>query len=99
MKVDRSKAEKALKKKGFRRDSSPSHIYYLHYYNDLETGIKTCFSHSPKQRDISGGLLEAMKKELQLDKTKDIYDLLRCPMDGAMYNEILRKKGLLDDSC
>jgi len=52
MKVDRKVAMKSLSKKGFHKKTDDDHIYYHHEYEGKETGVKTYFSHSKKEKDI-----------------------------------------------
>lgn len=96
MKVDRRDIESSLPQKGFRRESSGDHIYFYHEHNGRETGVSTRLSHSRKMRDISGDLLRSICRQLRLDRTQEVVDLLKCPMDGESYNEILIKKGVFD---
>ena len=93
MKIDRDDVEKNLPKKGFRREES-RHIYFYHEFEGQETGSYTYISHSSRTRDISDGLLNAMRKQLRLDKTKDVVDLVECPLDGNELNNILIRNGV-----
>jgi len=100
MKVDRSDLETNLPKKGFRRDDDRDHIYFLHEHGGFETGVYTKVSHSPKLRDISGGLLTAIRKQLRLVSNRQVVDLARCPMTQEEYLSILISGGIIppDDS-
>ncbi len=94
MKVDRKTAMKSLTKKGFVKDESGHHIFFHHEYNGKKTGISTYFSHSARQKDISGDLLTFLRKQLSLDKSFDVVELLECPMRAEDYNTILITKGV-----
>lgn len=94
MRVDRSKVIKNLPKKGFRKDNSRSHIYFYHEAGGKETGPYTYVSHSKKDKEISGGLLKCMRKQLGLDTIRQTIDLIECPMDGDGFNSILKDKGI-----
>ena len=94
MKVDRSKVERNLPKKGFRSDRSKHHIYFFHEYKGKETGPKTRISHSPKFKDIYDDVLTSMRKQLRLDTKKETVDLINCPMEREDYNRILIQKNV-----
>jgi hypothetical protein len=38
-----------------------------------------------------------MKKQLRLDRVKEVEDLFLCPIDGDGYNQKLREKGYLNE--
>ncbi len=95
MKVDKRLAMKSLSKKGFKRDETGDHIYFLHQRDGKETGIKTYVSHSPKQKDISGDLLHSMKRQLRLQTTQEARDLLDCAMGAETYVNLLVDRGHL----
>ena len=94
MRVDRSKAIRSLCQKGFRKDESRDHLYFYHEFKGKETGSWTKISHSGKRRDIAGDLLVCMRKQLRLDNTAQAVDLLKCPMDGDLFNSVLKRKGV-----
>ncbi len=96
--VDRSKAEKSLKKKGFRQETKGDHIYYYHEFEGLETSVKTKISHSKKYRDIGADNLSSMKSQLKLNSLEDTVRFLECPMTEKEYLDILREKGFVDMS-
>ena len=83
MKVDRKQAEKSLKGKGFQRDKKGDHIFFYHYFEGVETGIKTYVSHSKKYRDIGPDNLESMRRQLRLESRNSLIQLLECPMSGG----------------
>ncbi len=85
--------ERNLEQKGFRRDKL-HHVYFRHVYEGRETGAYTYISHTKKIHTISGDLLTSIRRQLQLDRNKDAYDLLTCPMDAQTYNQILIDKGV-----
>jgi len=94
MSVDRSLAVRSLQQKGFRLNKSGDHLYFHHEFEGKRTISYTKISHSKKQKDISGDLLLSMRKQLRLDTIKDARDLLSCPMDGDMFNFIMKRKGI-----
>ena len=96
MKVDRKAATKNLKKKGFRRDPTGTHVVFVHEYRGKESGIKTYVSHSRKYKDIGPDNLESMKRQLQLSTRQELINLLKCPMTGDEYSNILITQGSFD---
>lgn len=99
MQVDWKKIESNLPKKGFSRDTSKDRNKYFHFcYKGKITDIYTYTSHgsSYKVYDSQSGLLGQMKKQLRLDRTGDVVALCECPMDKNEYEDILKKKGLLE---
>jgi hypothetical protein len=95
MKLNRRSLEANLPKKGFRRDSSGHHIYFHHECQGRETGAYTKVSHSKKMKEISGGLLTAVKGQLKLQSNKQVHDLVECPMSGEEYIKILFDEGFI----
>ena len=89
MKTDRTKLERNLPKKGFRKEKSERHIYFYHEFEGKETGISTHISHSRKLKDISGDLLTCMRKQLRLNSNRQVVNLVNCPMDKKAYNSIV----------
>ncbi|MHC4394670.1 MAG: hypothetical protein ACYS1A_03360 [Planctomycetota bacterium] len=94
MTVNRSKAIKGLRQKGFHKGSSTHHLYFHHKFKGKETGPYAYVSHSKQKKDISGNLLLSMRKTLRLDSISQVVALLECPMDGDTYNSIIREKGV-----
>lgn len=95
MKVDRTKAERSLNKKGFCKNKSGDHIYYHHEFNGQRTGVSTKVSHTKKLKDISGDLLLCMRKQLCLDTNMQAINLLNCSMGKDEFNTIMKEKGIL----
>lgn len=96
MKVDRRDLERNLPRKGFRKDDSGDHVFFYHEYEGRQTGPWTKVSHTQKMRDITGDLLNAVKRQLRLDTNRQVKDLCECPIDGDEYNRILIAKGVFD---
>lgn len=94
MKIDRKDIEMNLLRKGFDRSDDGDHIFFHHAHNGKKTSAYTKISHTKKMRDISGGLLTAIRKQLKLDSNREVVDLVTCPMDGDRYNSILIQKGI-----
>ena len=85
---------KALKKKGFRNTPSKHHIMlYLFDDNGMQTAIHTWISHDHKE--YSGNLLGEMKRELGLQTSRELDDLIKCPLEYPKYIQLLRERGML----
>jgi len=95
VKVERRQLERNLPRKGFVRQADRHHIYFKHQVAGRFSSVYTKVSHSPKMRDIDTGILTAIRKQLRLDNTAQVVDLVNCPMDEHQYNEILRRKGII----
>lgn len=91
MTVESNDLEQALKKKGF--DSySGDHKYYRLYVEGRATSIQTRVSHGPKHT-ISGGILDAVKKQMGLLTSRELHDFVRCPLTKDDYIGLLAKRG------
>ncbi len=80
----------ALRKKGFRYDSTGDHRYYFF----SGTSIRTKMSHGAMGTSIGVDLITQMARQLRLTK-KQFLDLIDCPLDEAGYREILKDQGLV----
>ncbi len=95
MPINRRKMESSLQAKGFERDPQGSHVFFRHQHEGRYTGIYTMVSHTRRMRDISGDLLTLIRKQLKLDRSQEVKNLLECPMTQEDYVQILEKKDLL----
>lgn len=95
MQLDKREIESALAKKGFKRREKSGHTYFYHIFKGKETGIRTYTSRGSKYKSYGRELLGAMKKQLRLSSSVQLRDLVKCPMSGDDYNEILKKLGFL----
>ena len=94
MQIEKRDVESNLPKKGFEKDTSRQHhIYFNHRYNGKYTGAFTYTSHTRKS--IGAPIISQMKKELRLNSTQQVVDLVNCPITGEQYVEILKSKGQL----
>lgn len=84
--------ERSLCSKGFVADMG-HHRFLRFRYLGKETNIRTRLSHGTV--DYGDALLAAMRKQLHLLDRHQLDDLIRCPMDGDAYCQILRSQGLL----
>jgi hypothetical protein len=95
MQIDRDTIESNLSDKGFVREDS-HHRFFYHECNGRRTGAYTYTSHGSKYKTYSEPLFRMMKKQLRLDRIKQVEELFLCPMDGDEYIQILKGKGLLE---
>jgi len=82
-----------LQRKGFAVEETPHHTYLFHERNGKETGGKTYLSRGSKSKFYDSTLLNCMKKQLKLDSTYELMQLLKCPMDKDQYSVKLAAKG------
>ncbi len=92
MQIERRIIESGLLSKGFVRGEETHHNYFHHIYQGKITGVYTYTSHGTKTYDAS--LLNMIKKQLRLDRTKQVVDLCKCPITEDAYNQILIDKGI-----
>jgi hypothetical protein len=95
MNVDTNTAEKSLLNKGFKREKRKKHKFFYFYYNGLKSGIYTMISHGSGYKDISGRLLNDMKRQLKLETNHEAVDFLDCTMSEDEYIEILLENDIL----
>lgn len=99
MSIPRRIIEKSLPDKGFVRENDHDHRYFYHEYNGRRTGAYTYTSHGSKgYKDYGDELLKRMRVPLHLDYLREVKNLCLCPMDGNDYNQILRRKGLINST-
>ena len=95
MRIDRKNLESNLPKKGFVKEKQHHHIYFHHMVDGKPTGAYTLISHTKKFQDITGDLIKKIRKQLKLDTSKQLEELVNCPMTGDDYLSHLRSKGVL----
>ena len=82
--------DKALRKKGFRREVDGKHIHYFFDGSDgSKTGIFTLMSHGMGATTIGNSLLGLMAKQLYLTK-KQFLALIDCTLDEEGYRGIIQ---------
>lgn len=97
MQVNRRVIEQSLSRKGFEKKVDGHHRYFHHMYKGLATGAYAYTSHGSDYRSYGRELLGRMKGELKLRTMGEVVDLVKCPMSGEQYNDVLRSKGLLTE--
>lgn len=93
MALDKNKALKSLKKKGFVERPYCDHIV-LEYWNNQTVIAKTKLSHGSK-KDLDAYLIKQMAIQCKLSKN-EFADLVNCPLSEERYREILTEKGFMD---
>jgi hypothetical protein len=93
----KSKVESALLAKGFQKNEKDHH-YFIYFTTDgKKTTARTKTSHSKKIKDIPDNLLSQIAKQCFLTKT-EFLNLVDCPLNQEMYEDILQKQGIIDSS-
>jgi predicted RNA binding protein YcfA (HicA-like mRNA interferase family) len=94
MVLDKSKALKNLKKKGFitAKNKSGDH-HYLEFYHDGIMILYTKISHGSK-KDLDSYLIKQMSEQCKLSKD-DFAKLVNCTLSEKGYIAILNDKGLI----
>ena len=94
MVLDKSKALKNLKKKGFitAKNKSVDH-HYLEFYHDGIMILYTKISHGSK-KDLDSYLIKQMSEQCKLSKD-EFAKLVNCTLSEKGYIEILNDKGLI----
>ncbi len=83
-------------KNNFRVEKSNTHhVYYRVYFKDKRI-LRVYCSHNNKGSDISDGILSKIKKELFLDSSQQLRDLINCPMSSDDYFDLLKEKNILN---
>lgn len=94
MVLDKNKALKNLKNKGFSvaKHKSVDHHYLEFYHNDLLI-LHTKISHGSK-KDLDGYLIKKMSDQCKLSKS-DFAELVNCTLSQEKYIDILVEKGYI----
>ena len=86
--------DKALRKKGFRREMDGRHIHYFFPgSNGGKSGISTLMSHGMGAATIGDSLSGLMARQLRLTKSQFLA-LIDCPISEGDYRTILREQGV-----
>ncbi len=93
--LEKNKAYKNLKKKGFidSIDHSNDHKY-LEYFHDGKMILYTKLSHGSK-KDLDDYLIKQMSMQCKITK-QQFADLVNCPLSADEYFEILKINGELE---
>jgi hypothetical protein len=83
-------------KKNFRVEKSNKHHIYYEVYFENKMILKIYYSHGSGGNDISDNILSKIKKELFLDNSQQLRDLINCPMSSDDYFNLLKEKNILN---
>ncbi len=88
--------QSALEQKGFLpKEAKSGHTYYYFYHNEKKCPVSTRLSRGTSTKTYGNKLLGKMKRQLYLDTTKQLIDLVNCPISKEDYTEILIQKGII----
>ncbi len=91
--IPRRVIEASLQDKGFQKYEKRDHRFYYFFYKGKKTIARTKISTGSQYKDYNIDLLNMMKRDLYLNRLKEVKDLLICPMDEGQYIKILLNKG------
>lgn len=95
MVLEKNKAYKNLKKKGFEDSLDHSNDHkYLEFFFEGKMILYTKLSHGSK-KDLDDYLIKQMSSQCKLTK-QQFADLVNCPLSKEAFIEILRDKGELE---
>lgn len=95
MVLNKKKAYKNLKKKGFVDSINHSGDHkYLEFIHNGKICFFTKLSNGSK-KDLDNYLISQMSKQCKISKN-EFADLVNCPLSKERYSEILKDKGYLD---
>lgn len=95
MVLDKNKAYKNLKRKGFVDSANRSVDHkYLELFHNGKLILYTKVSHGSKG-DLDDYLIKQMSSQCRLNKN-DFADLVNCPLSAKQYLEKLEEQGLLE---
>jgi hypothetical protein len=84
-------------KKKFRVDERRGkHIYYEIWYKDMKI-LETYHSYGSSGKEISDDILQKIKRQLNLNTLKQLFDLRDCPMTAEDYLNLLKHKNVIGD--
>ncbi len=88
---DKRKIKKALLKKGFEKEESTHHTYFVFYTKDgIKTNVNTHVSRGRDTKDLSYHLLDQMAKQCILSN-KDFRKLINCSLTQMEYENLVFK--------
>ncbi len=93
--IPRDTIEKSLAEKGFIKEEGRDHRFWYFFHHGKKTKIRTKISTGTGYRDYPPNLLKRIKFQLFLDSSRQLDDLLKCPMSGQEYTEIMLRKGVV----
>lgn len=85
-----------IKKKFKVEERTGKHIYYEIWYKG-EKIEETHHSHGSSGKEISDDILQKIKRQLNLNNIKQLYDLKNCPMKAEDYLNLLKQKNVISN--
>jgi hypothetical protein len=73
-----------------------NHVYYEIWYNGMKIK-ETYHSHGSSGKEISDDILQKIKRQLNLNSIKQLYDLKNCPMTEEDYFNLLKQKNVISN--
>ena len=92
--IEPEKIISGLVNKGFQEEEKRGHKLLRLYVDGKKTGISTAISRGSNYKEYGMDLLNYMAKGLRLNITKQLIDLIECPLSKVQYVTLLRQKGL-----
>lgn len=94
MVLNKKKAYKNLKKKGFvDSDTNSNDHKYLEFYHDDKLILYTKLSHG-SSKDLNSFLIKQMSSQCKVNKSQ-FADLVNCPLSQDEYLKVLEAEGYL----
>lgn len=85
-----------IRKKFEIKERKGAHIYYEIWYRGIKVK-ETYHSHGSGGKEISDDILQKIKRQLNLNSIKQLYDLKNCPMSDEDYFNLLKQKNVISD--
>lgn len=85
-----------IKEKFEIQEVSGHHIFYEIYHNKKRIA-KTYCSHGSGGKEIFDDILQKIKRQLNLNNIKQLYELKNCPMTSDDYFNLLKQKNVISD--
>ena len=93
--ISRDTIERSLAEKRFEKEEGRDHRFWYFFYKGRKTAIRTKISTGTHYKDYQIVLLKMIRRQLSLDSLGQLDDLLRCPMNGKEYAELMVSKGVI----
>lgn len=72
------------------------HVYYEIWYNGVKIK-ETYHSHGSSGKEISDDILQKIKRQLNLNNIRQLYDLKNCSMTEEDYLDLLKQKNVISN--
>jgi hypothetical protein len=85
-----------IKKQFTVKERIGNHIYYEIWYRGVKVK-ETHHSHGSGGKEISDDILQKIKRQLNLNNIRQLYDLKNCPMTAEDYFNLLKEKNVISN--